>query len=71
MKLLKLLFGFLFLASCASKTSAQVPTIEIPSNGNFAASPDVILQSLDVNVKVIGNIATTKNIGRAACRERV
>ena len=60
MKPLKLLFGFLFLASCASKTSAQVPTIEIPSNGNFAASPDVILQSLDVNVKVIGNIATTK-----------
>ena len=60
MKLLKLLFGFLFLASCATKSTAQVPTIEIPSNGNFAASPDVILQSLDVNVKVIGNIATTK-----------
>ena len=60
MKLLKLLFGLLFLASCATKSTAQVPTIEIPSNGNFAASPDVILQSLDVNVKVIGNIATTK-----------
>ncbi len=61
MKLLKLLFGFLLLASCASEsTSAQVPTIEIPTNGNFAPSPDVILQSLDVNVKVTGNISTTK-----------
>ena len=59
MKNLKLITQLLFYFLAVS-LYAQTPVIEIPDNADFKTSPDVILQSLDVNVKVIGNISTTQ-----------